>query len=151
MKKQIQRVGLMALGLMISGCQTASQHAEEVRAANPDASRVTVGAVQKEIRAGMSGAEVLQALGSPNIVSTDEQRREVWVYDKISTTRVHSTSSGGVDLLLIGGGGDVGGGAGVGMKSSAGAVTTTQSTLTILIKFDPDRKVRDFSYHSSRF
>jgi hypothetical protein len=34
-----------------------------------------VGTVQKEIRVGMSGAEVATALSSPNIVSTDEADR----------------------------------------------------------------------------
>ena len=51
----------------------------------------------------MSGAKVIETLGSPNIVSTDETRREVWVYDKISTERIYSTSSGGVNVLVIGG------------------------------------------------
>jgi hypothetical protein len=48
---------------------------------------MTVGKVQKEIRVEMSSADVAQALGSPNIVSTDEERREVWIYDKIATDR----------------------------------------------------------------
>lgn len=101
--------------------------------------RVTVGTVQKEIRKGMSGAEVAEALGSPNIVSTDEQGREVWIYDKISTDRVQSESSGYGTLILFG------------YSGSAGASSTSQQTLTIIIKFDHDKKVRDFAYHASRF
>lgn len=99
----------------------------------------------------MSGAEVAQVLGSPNIVSTDEQRREVWIYDKISTETAYSSTSGGVRALFLGIGSDVGGGVGGGYGSSSGAVAKTQRTLTVIIKFDNAGRVRDFAYHTSSF
>jgi hypothetical protein len=99
----------------------------------------------------MSGAEVIEVLGSPNIVSTDEKGREVWVYDKISTDQVYSTSSGGIGMLILGGGSSVGGGGGVGVSGKSGAQSTSQRTLTIIIKFNDQKKVRDFAYHSSSF
>ena len=34
---------------------------------------------------------------------------------------------------------------------SAGAASTTQKTLTVLIKFGQDQRVETFSYHSSKF
>lgn len=135
--------------LFLIGCQTAAQHRAAVQDNSTD--RVTVGKVQKEIRVGMSGADVAQALGSPNIVSTDEERREVWIYDKIATDRAYSSSSGGVSALILGFGGDVAGGIGGGGSSSAGASSTSQRTLTVIIKFDKDGKVRDFAYHTSSF
>ncbi len=128
-----------------AGC-SATHHAADVREAD-ETDRVTVGTVQKEIRIGMSGAEVAVALGSPNIVTTDEQRRETWLYDKISSDVTYSRSSGTIVGLIFGGSG---GGAGVG-TSSAGSTSTSQRTLTVIIKFDGDARVRDFSYHSSRF
>jgi outer membrane protein assembly factor BamE (lipoprotein component of BamABCDE complex) len=116
---------------------------------------MTVGTVQKKIRKGMSGADVAEVLGSPNIVTTDGEGREVWVYDKISTDVTYSKDSGGVGMvLLVGGlaGNTVAGGLGHGGYSrSAGAESKTQRTLTVVIKFDEEKKVRDFSYHSSRF
>lgn len=135
--------------VILSGCQTAAQHRANVQDDNAD--RVTVGTVQREIRIGMSGADVAQALGSPNIVSTDEQRREVWIYDKIATDRAYSTSSGGVDALILGFGGGAAGGTGFGTRSSAGASSTSQRTLTVIVRFDENRLVRDFAYHTSRF
>ena len=134
---------------VISGCMSASEHRADV--ANPTADRVTVGTVQREIRVGMSGAEVAQVLGSPNIVSTDELRREVWIYDKFSTDVVYSTSSGGVAALIFGGGGSVGGGTGGNVGRSTGAASASQKTLTVIIKFDEATKVRDFAYHTSSF
>ena len=133
---------------------SSSQHAEEVQR-GIEGEKVTVGTVQREIKEGMSGAEVIQVLGSPNIVSTDEKTREVWVYDKISTDRVYSTSSGGFSTLILGGGvlgsGILGGAGGVDSRRGAGAESTSQRTLTIIIKFDDQNKVRGFAYHSSRF
>jgi len=144
---------LAAFASIISACMTAQEH----RAAVEDGQdgRLTVGTVQREIRVGMSGAEVASVLGSPNIVSTDEKDREVWIYDKISTEHVYSTSSGGVSALVLGGAligpGLAGGGVSPSYSQSAGASSTSQRTLTIIIKFDEQKKVRKFAYNSSRF
>ncbi len=134
---------------LLTGCKTAAQHKAEVQ--DDSADRMTVGKVQKEIRVGMSGADVAQALGSPNIVSTDEERREVWIYDKIATDQAYSSSSGGISALILGFGPGIAGAAGGGSNASAGASSTSQRTLTVIIKFDKEGKVRDFAYHTSRF
>lgn len=143
------RSSIPLLALMLAGCMTAAEHRADVEA--PAGERLTVGTVQKEIRVGMSGAEVAEVLGSPNIVSTDEERREVWIYDKISTDVAYSKSSGGLSTLIFGAGSDVAGGVGGSGSRSAGAASTSQKTLTVIIKFDNDKKVRDFAYHTSRF
>ena len=135
-------------------CVSAGDHADDVGKALPG-DRLTVGTVQKEIRVGMSGTEVAQVLGSPNIVSTDEKGREVWIYDRIATDRAYSASRGGVSALILGlltgGSGALGGGAAPGYSREAGAESTSQRTLTVIIKFDEGKKVRDFAYHASRF
>jgi outer membrane protein assembly factor BamE (lipoprotein component of BamABCDE complex) len=140
---------------LLNACQTAAEHMGDVREAEGKDDRVTVGKVQREIRVGMSGATIIQVLGSPNVVTTDEKRREVWIYDKISTTRVYSESRGGISALILGGaigGGALGGGlGGAGYSSGAGASSTSQRTLTVIVKFDENKLVRDFAYHSSRF
>ena len=135
--------------VFLSGCMMTPQHRRAVRDDSGD--RMTVGKVQKEIRVGMSGAEVAQVLGSPNIVSTDEERREVWIYDKISTETAYSTSEGGVASLILVGLTDVFLGGGGGVSGSSGASSTSQRTLTVIIKFDENKQVRDFAYHTSRF
>jgi outer membrane protein assembly factor BamE (lipoprotein component of BamABCDE complex) len=123
--------------VFFSGC-AASWHSADIQK-GLQGNKITVGTVQKEIKNGMSGAEVATTLGSPNIVSTDEQGREVWIYDKISTDKVQSENSGYGSLILFG------------YQGSAGSSSTSQQTLTIIIKFDSDKKVRDFAYHTSRF
>lgn len=131
--------GLLCLyaTVLFTGCAAARHAADTQEGLQGD--RLTVGTVQKEIRKGMSGAEVAAALGSPNIVTTDEEGREVWIYDKISTDRVYSEGEGGGTLILLWG------------QQRAGSSSTSQQTLTIIIKFDHDKKVRDFAYHASRF
>lgn len=131
--------------VMAAGC-SAQHHAQDVRAAD-DTDRITVGTVQKEIRIGMSAADVASVLGSPNIVTTDDQRQETWIYDKISSDVTYSRSSGTIVGLIFG---SSGGGAGVG-STSAGSTSSSQRTLTVIIKFDGNNQVRDFSYHTSRF
>ena len=134
----MKRIYCLLLGLLfLSGCSTASSHLNQVKSDVGD--RMTVGKVQREIHIGMPSAQVIEVLGSTNIVSTDENRLEVWVYDKIATDVSYSNSNGGVWLLL----GTVGG--------ESGARSTSQRTLTVVIKFDVDKKVRDFAYHSSSF
>lgn len=142
----------LCLVVILSGCGGAQYHRAAV---SDDSSRISVGTVQREIRVGMSGAEVATVLGSPNVVTTDENRRETWIYDKISTERVYSTDAGGLSSLILGGAivgsGAVGGGGGGTYASSSGAASTSQKTLTVIIKFDKQGKVRDFAYHTSRF
>lgn len=130
--------GLLILtALAVGGCQSANSHKTDVSGAGAD--KLTVGTVQREIRVGMSGADVATVLGSPNVVTTDEQRREVWIYDKISTETAYSTSDAYGTILILG------------ASQSSGAVSTTQKTLTVIVKFDEAKKVRDFAYHSSQF
>jgi outer membrane protein assembly factor BamE (lipoprotein component of BamABCDE complex) len=140
---------VLVLAAAVAGCQSAAEHKAQVQDNSTD--RVSVGKVQREIRVGMSGAEVAQVLGSPNIVTTDEERREVWIYDKIATDRVYSTSSGGISALILGFGGGAAGVAGGSGSASSGAASTSQRALTVIIKFDKEKMVRDFAYHQSTF
>ncbi len=146
----MKRIIILAAFAVLAGCQSASDHAADVRAGQ-DGDRLTVGKVQREIRVGMTSAQVVEVLGSPNMVTTDEKRRENWVYDKISTETVYSSSSGGVSALILGGSNGVGGLGSAGVSGSAGARSTSQRTLTVIVKFDERSLVRDFAYRSSSF
>lgn|SRR5574341_987458 len=140
---------LVVLPALLAGCMTAADHRTAV--GGEEAERLTVGKVQREIRVGMSGADVIRVLGSPNIVATDDQRREVWTYDRVSTETVHSESRGGVAALILGIGEGGLGAVGPRYETGSGARTTTQRTLTIVVRFDLQGRVRDFSYHATQF
>lgn len=137
---------IVAMVLLLTfGC-SATHHATDVREAD-SINRITVGTVQKEIALGMSAADVASVLGSPNIVTTDDERQETWIYDKISSDVTYSRSSGTIVGMIFG---SSAAGAGVG-TTSAGSSSSSQRTLTVIIKYDGVNRVRDFSYHTSRF
>ena len=89
--------------------------------------RLTLGTVQASLHRGMSQAEVQAALGAPNIISRDSSGREVWTYDKVSkqaTSRFFFFWQ---------------------------SAESTQRTLTVLITFDENARVEDYTYHSTEF
>lgn len=103
---------------------------------------ITVAKAQNELKSGMSSSKVIEIMGSPNIISTNDKGNEVWVYDKISTQKASQSSSigaGFIPALLIGG------------NSSNNSSVSSQRTLTIIVKFDDIKKVKDVAYHTSRF
>jgi outer membrane protein assembly factor BamE (lipoprotein component of BamABCDE complex) len=118
--------------LVLAGCASPPPPPEQ-------AEQLTVGKVQGEIKVGMDAASVAQILGSPNIVTTDEQRREVWIYDKVSSDRVDTARSAYGTIIILGG------------SRSTSSSSSTQRTLTIIIKYDEQKKVRDFAYNYSQF
>ena len=131
---------LVALCVVVAcwGCtMTAAQQQQQLGSAA--ARDMTVGIVQKEIRAGLMQDQVVSALGSPNIVTRDAAGRETWVYDKVATEASYSRSANYGTILLLGGG------------NAAGAASQSQRTLTVVIKFGTNQQVETFSYHSSRF
>jgi outer membrane protein assembly factor BamE (lipoprotein component of BamABCDE complex) len=144
--KYLQHTTVVILATVFTAGCSATHHAADVRGAD-ETDRITVGTVQKEIHIGMSAANVASVLGSPNIVTTDDQRQETWIYDKISSDVTYSRSNGTLVGLIFG---SSGGGAGVGTVST-GSSSSSQRTLTVIIKYDLDNRVRDFSYHTSRF
>ena len=100
---------------------------------------LTAGVAQHEIHKGMSGGEVATVLGSPNIVTSGTDGTEVWIYDQMST-RVEASSAGTGVWFIIGV-----------TNQNTGAVKSSQSTLTIVVKFDAAKKVTDVAYHQSKF
>lgn len=77
----------LASALLLSACSIESDlQPHTSKTSSPiDEEAVTVAKAQREVHIGMSYSAVIEALGSPNMVTTDEKHREIWVYDKIST------------------------------------------------------------------
>jgi outer membrane protein assembly factor BamE (lipoprotein component of BamABCDE complex) len=125
---------ILPVVLLLSGCLNPREVHESVN--SDDRSTISVGNVQRSVKVGMTNAAVAEALGSPNIVSTDEEGREVWIYDRV-TTSVRATAANGPLTLVVGG--------------SAAAAERSQRTLTIIVKYDKAGKVRDLAYHTSKF
>lgn len=121
----------LSLSVTLAGCGGKQAEIKE--------DRLTVGKVQGEIKVGLPASQVAELLGSPNIVTTDEKRREVWIYDKVSTDRVDTASSSFAGLIILG------------ASSSDRSSSQRQRTITIIIKYDEEKKVRDFAYNYTQF
>jgi outer membrane protein assembly factor BamE (lipoprotein component of BamABCDE complex) len=140
MKKALSISFLTAfLAITLSGCYPTSlvDQQKDMNAAKGEGDNLSIGKVQKEIKVGMSSSDVVSVLGSPNMVTTDDKRRESWVYDKVSTEGMASTSKGTGFLWFP--------------ADRNATVSRTQKTLTIVIKFDEKGMVRDFAYNTSKF
>jgi outer membrane protein assembly factor BamE (lipoprotein component of BamABCDE complex) len=131
------RTAVLLIAVAVGGCTTAAEHQQQL--GSTAEREMTVGVVQREIRAGLSQDQVAEALGSPNIVTRDAAGNETWIYDKIASEASYSNSSAYGTILILGG------------SRAAGASATTQRTLTVIIKFDANRLVDTFSYHASKF
>lgn len=126
---------VVAACLALSICACAAK--QESSTANEK--EFTLGLVQKNIKVGMSQADVAEALGSPNIVTRDSDERETWIYDKIAS-EVSSRQSGGYWTLIL-----------VGGSWGKGGTQSSQKTLTVVIKFDRKNRVEKVTYHASKF
>lgn len=136
-----------ALGLvLLLSVPTTARAANQADAA-PRETVLTLGAIQRSIKTGISPNEVLDAAGSPNLVTRGRNGRESWIYDRFAT----ETSEQG---FQVGGGGLGGSGSFLGALGFGGGrkkSSTSQRTLMLVVTFGPDGLVESFTYRSSRF
>ncbi len=100
----------------------------------------THGKVQMTLETGVTTqAEVLEAFGAPNITTIDGQGREVWTYQKHATASEERRRGIEGSILIV--------------RASSETVGFDQSsrTMTLIIKFGPDKKIADFKSMSTSF
>jgi hypothetical protein len=147
--REYLRAGLV-LAFVASGVLVAT--ADQKEKPRTDATRqFTLGVVQKELRTGLSQADVAERLGSPNIVTREPDGREAWVYDKVSSEVEASSGSVGVGGVGAGAGGSLAGVLGLAAGKRSGKVKSSQKTLTVVIRFSAAGTVEGFTWHASRF
>lgn len=116
---------LTVIPFLVMGCQY--NPLATIPARKQETQKITLGSVQSQVKNGVSSADVINALGSPNIVTTNPDNTETWVYDKIlSETEVTSGSFGAVK-------------------------TQTSKTLLVTIKFNKQNKVEDVKYRQTSY
>jgi len=133
MKKMFINGMTLCSFILITACSSTLVNQNDI-----PQTKLTVGVIQKEIKRGMSQEDVASALGSPNIVTSSSENQETWVYDKITSSVDYNQSQSYGTLILIG------------KSEKRGIATSSQKTLTVIIKFDKG-VVNDFKYHSSSF
>lgn len=135
---------LLLVIFMISGCVTTEirsptepfQGAETQETSN----RLTHGQVQLTLKKGITTQnEVLEIFGAPNIVTTDSTGLEVWTYQKHAILEKSNSSNVYGTIILFGAG------------SKAIGFEQSSRTMTLIIKFDENKKVIDFKSMSTSF
>jgi len=142
MRNNLHVLGLAVLLSLPPVARAADEPAKAARETD-----LTLGAIQRSIKTGMSAAEVVDSAGSPNLVTRGRNGRESWVYDRFAT----ETSEQG---FQVGGGGIGGGGSFLGALGLSGGrkkSSTSQRTLMVVVTFGPDGMVESFTYRSSKF
>jgi len=140
---------LIVLFVLSFGC--ASLNPVKQMEEEESGERLTLGLVQKNVRKGMSQAEVARVLGSPNIVTTDRDGSETWIYDKVAVEAESARVSGGAGAGILAYPGATVFGGGGGVSGSRSKYRSTERTLTVVIKFDKQARVSEVSYHASKF
>ena len=144
-------VPILSVSFILFNCVPPDPIVIEVPVEKED--KLTLGTVQSKIKKGMNQTEVLEVLGSPNIVTKNSQGNEVWTYDKIGSNQSSSSEvsatygqrqlNQGFWAFLFGG-----------VTSSAGASSDRNSeskSLTVIITFDSNSNVSDFTYQSLKY
>ena len=124
---------------------------EHAKARDASTAAFTLGVVQKELRPGLSQADVAERLGAPNILTRDAEGREAWVYDKVSSEIEASSGNVGVGGLGSGVGSTLWGLLGVGAGKRSEKARSSQRTLTVVVRFSAAGAVESFTWHDSRF
>ena len=124
----------VVIPLFLFGCasQTATPLLDSRQA---ETQKITLGAVQSQLHEGSSPAEVITALGPPNIVATNPDRTETWVYDKTFTETEISAS--GINLPFSG--------------SVTGAKAKSSRSLIVTIKFNKQKTVESIQYRQTSY
>ena len=140
-----------AVGLAVALSMAQSVGAADDPTRPPRESELTLGVIQKSIKAGMSASEVVDAAGSPNLVTRGRNGRESWVYDRFSTETSEQGVQVGGGALGTASGGSAGILGALGVGGSRRKATTSQRTLMLVVTFGSDGMVETFTYRSSRF
>ena len=121
-------------------------------AAADTANPLTHGMAQMTLHVGKTTQyEVLETFGGPNVSTLDGDGREVWIYDRFAT--VSMTKDSGFSVGWLGGavGGAVGAAVGLGFSNKKSKASSSSRSMTLILKFGPDKRLADFKSRSSSF
>ncbi|MHA1540886.1 MAG: hypothetical protein ACTSXL_03790 [Alphaproteobacteria bacterium] len=128
-------LSLIASVVLLAGCSSSEPQVA------PQKSNLTYGTVKSQIVKGQTTqTEVIQTLGSPNMVSKTRSGDEVWTYSKQSVDASSKQSAYGVGLPFL-----------LGFTGSKANSSTSVSTFDLIITFDSNDVVKDYSVVSSQF
>jgi len=123
--KQIKLLALLLPLIMISvflvGCTTPPEKVGN--------STLTAGEVKRQVVKGVTTqAEIMSYFGSPNLVTTNKDNKEVWAYNRMSSDAFAGSHGG--SLILFGG--------------SQAVTSTTTKSFDLIITFNDKDVVEDY-------
>jgi len=146
----VKRLILLIFIMLLIGCGGNYSH-KQTSTIGVDIStenRLTYGSIKKHLKVNKTTqADVLAKFGSPNNMTITSQGTELWIYDKIRTEFSGSANSGRI-------GGYIGigiAGAGGNTSSSYSASTQSTKTLTVILEFNKNNLLIDYSARTGRY
>jgi len=146
----VKRLVLLIFIMLLIGCGGNYSH-KQTSPIGVDIStenRLTYGSIKKHLKVNKTTqADVLAKFGSPNNMTITSQGIELWIYDKIRTEFSGSANSGRVSGYI-----GVGiAGAGGNTSSSYSASTQSTKTLTVILEFNENNLLIDYSARTGRY
>jgi len=140
----------------VSAQATPAAQSVSAPPAQTSASALSYGAVTSQVvKDKTTQIDLLQMFGGPSISTVDNDGVETWVYERsVTQTDVSSRSqnwqaAANMGIFFGHASGGVSGGGG----QSAGATSTASSfrSLTVIVKFNSNKTVKDYSVRASQF
>lgn len=114
--------------VVLSGCVTTTQSVQK--------SNLTAGMAKTKIVKGQTTQnDILEVFGAPNIITKNKSGNEVWTYDKVS---IEKSDTEGYGTIII---------AGIAQNRSS----SSARAFVLMIEFDDNDVVEEYSYRSSAF
>jgi len=124
----------LSISILVSAC---GPKFEPVDARN---SNMTQGNVQLNVVEGKtSKSEILEVFGAPNITTRNSSGKEVWTYQRAGQATQSSSSSGGWSIIFAG------------QSYANSGFSSNSRMMTLIITFNADDIVSDFSSRTSNF
>lgn len=134
----------------------ATTNAPTAGATVTSASALSYGSVTSQVQRGKTTQlELVQLFGGPSIATTDRDGTETWVYERSATQTdvqansqaAQGTASLGAFFKYV----DVQAGGSMARSAAASSTSSSIRSLTVIVKFAPDRTVADYSVRASTF
>lgn len=119
-------LALIPLVAVLCACQAPSSLAV-IPQRQQEVSKITLGGIQSNLKKGASSAQVIEVLGSPNLVTSNKDGTETWVYDKVSTETE------------------------VAIGHSSAVTTKSSRTMLVVIKFNLANQIEDLKYRQTSY
>lgn len=135
---------------------TALSNSVAAPPAQSGASALSYGVVTAAVERGKTTQlELIQLFGGPNISTIDGEGVETWVYERsVSQTDAANKSNNwqaAANLGLSFGNAQLGASGGGGSSGSGYSSASSFRSLTVIVKFNPNKTVKDYSVRASQF